>query len=143
MPWLTWGKVKSRYKALLEAIKSDVPPPRDFQMRYSNSYLLQMAKWAGKGSQFISMGITDAKAVERKYEASLTEKGNPSPESHTPYLDKGDSPCGWCNWQNTCWSGLGNPMTPAVPVEQFEAAKRPKPPAATKVPQARSDKEIF
>lgn len=144
MPWLTWGQVRKRYQALLEALKKDTPPPRDYQRQYSNSYLLQLAKHAGTGSQFIPMGVTEAKSIEKKYEACFSETGSRNPEEHEQYIEKGDWNCGFCDWADVCWSGLGNPSTPAVPVEDFHKLKRPTPEVATPAtPRAMSDKETF
>ena len=99
LPFLTWGQIKDRYHLLQKYIDNDELPPRDYALQYSNDFLAFLSQNVGKGSQFIDMNKTDAKAVETKLSS---KKYDPT----KPIMMKGSFNCDYCPYKERCWFNI-------------------------------------
>tara|TARA_R110002012_G_scaffold315755_1_gene530012 strand:- start:7767 stop:8879 length:1113 start_codon:yes stop_codon:yes gene_type:complete len=76
---LTIDMMRERYYQQLENLKSDTPPPREYDLRYSDE----------KAERLFDAG-----------EMSKTKKGN---HEKKPLDDIGDWNCSYCDWKDVCY----------------------------------------
>ena len=76
---LTIDMMRERYYQQLENLKSDTPPPREYDLRYSDE----------KAERLFDAG-----------EMSKTKKGN---HEKKPLDDIGDWNCSYCDWKDECY----------------------------------------
>ena len=76
---LTIDMMRERYQLQLDNLKSDTPPPRDYDLRYSDE----------KAQRLFDEG-----------DLSKTKKGN---HEKKPLDDIGDWNCSYCDWKGVCY----------------------------------------
>lgn len=141
LPWLTWGQVRERYMQIIYYLQNEKLPPRDFTLEYSNKYLLELSKHAGKGSQFVNINATDGKKIQSRFRAELKKTKEKDPEKHDTYVKTGSYQCNYCDYQKTCWSTVSDDVKP-VSKEEFEQKKTPVPPVATEIKETKPVSKI-